>query len=50
MRPPTIPRSRGRASRCRAARPPAGRSFLSRAAAPTATRGCMAAITRQEPS
>ena len=30
--------------------PPAGRSFLSRAAAPTATRGCMAAITRQEPS
>ena len=29
---------------------PAGPSFLSRAAAPTATRGCMAAITRQEPS
>ena len=45
----TIPRWHARANRCRAA-PPAGPSFLSRAAAPTATRGCTAAITRQEPS
>ena len=49
MRRRTIPRSRGRASRCPAAAP-AGRSFSLRGAAPTATRGSMAVITRQEPS